>query len=227
MSRGNLIWIAEADDFADPEFLAAVTKPFRDNNTVLSYCQSRQVDENSCVLANDYVEYVSDVDQALWRNDYNRPGRVEIEEALSVKNTIPNVSGVVFRRDALMEVLEAHLEEMVALRNAADWLCYLRMMTKGSVNFTSRSLNNHRRHQRSTTLSASASDRRHLEEIVRMQQLAAGLATVSPERKAAGRRWSESVAKQFGIVPDKEMWVTVSDAEDRTGQPFEEKLGSE
>ena len=227
MSQGELVWIAEADDFADPEFLAEVTKSFLDKNTVLSYCQSRQVDENSHVLANDYIQYVSDVDQVLWRSDYNRPGLVEIEDALSVKNTIPNVSAVVFRRDALMEVLETHLDEMTALRNAADWLCYLRIMTKGSVNFTARSLNNHRRHQRSTTLSASASDQRHLEEIITMQHLAANLATVSPERKAAGRRWSESVAKQFGIVPDKEIWVTVSDAEDRTGQPFEEKLGSE
>ena len=200
MSRGELIWIAEADDFADPEFLAAVAKPFQDKTTVLSYCQSRQVDENSLVLTNDYLQYVSDIDQVLWSHDYNRPGRVEIEEALSIKNTIPNVSAVVFRREAIAEVLSDHLNEMVALRNAADWLCYLRMMTKGSVNFIARSLNSHRRHKRSTTLSASASDRRHLEEIIRMQQLAANLATVSAERKAAGRRWSESVAERFGIA---------------------------
>jgi glycosyltransferase involved in cell wall biosynthesis len=202
MSRGDLIWIAEADDFADPEFLAAVTEPFQDKTTVLSYCQSRQVDENGLVLSNDYLEYVSDIDQVLWRRDYNRPGLVEIEEALSIKNTIPNVSAVVFRREAIVEVLNDHLNEMVALRNASDWLCYLRMMTKGSVNFIARSLNNHRRHKRSTTLSASASDRRHLEEIIRMQELAANLATVSAERKEAGRRWSESVAEQFGIVEE-------------------------
>jgi O-antigen biosynthesis protein len=202
ISRGELIWIAEADDFADPEFLAAVTKPFQDKTTVLSYCQSRQVDENSFILSNDYLQYVSDIDHVLWRHDYNRPGLVEIEDALSIKNTIPNVSAVVFRREEIVEVLHNHLHEMVALRNAADWLCYLRMMTKGSVNFIARSLNNHRRHKRSTTLSASASDRRHLEEIVGMQQLAANLATVSAERKAAGRRWSESVAEQFGIAQE-------------------------
>jgi O-antigen biosynthesis protein len=190
----------EADGFADPEFLTGVVKSFLDKNTVLSYCQSRQVDENSDVLANDYIQYVSDIDQVLWRNDYSRSGRVEIEDALSVKNTIPNVSAVVFRRDVLIEVLDSHLGEMAALRNAADWLCYLRMMTKGSISFIARSLNNRRRHQLSTTLSISASDHRHLEEIARMQELAASLAPVSAERKAAGRRWRESVAKQFGLV---------------------------
>jgi glycosyltransferase involved in cell wall biosynthesis len=215
MARGELVWIAEADDFADREFLAEVTKSFRDRDIVLSYCQSRIVDENSTVVADDYLQYVSDIDQVLWRNDYKRPGRVEIEEALSVKNTIPNVSAAVFRRNALMEVLDAHLDEMTALRNAADWLCYLRIMTKGSVNFVARTLNNHRRHQHSTTLSASASDRRHLEEIIKMQQLAASLATVSPERKAAARRWRVSVAEQFGIVQHEEICAAVSDAKDR------------
>lgn len=225
MSRGELVWIAEADDFADPGFLAAVTRPFRNEETVLSYCQSRMVDENSLVLANNYLEYVSDVDQELWRNDYDRPGLVEIEHALAVKNTIPNVSAVVFRRDALMQVLEAHLDEMAALRNAADWLCYLRLTTKGSVSFIARSLNNHRRHRRSATLSPAASDRRHWEEIVEMQRLAASMATVRPERKAAARRWSQSVAEQFGIVESGR--VVATSAEGRPGAPSEGKFASQ
>ena len=34
----------------------------------------------------------------------------EISKYLSVKNTIPNVSAVLFRKDCLAEVLEQHLE---------------------------------------------------------------------------------------------------------------------
>jgi hypothetical protein len=225
MSRGELVWIAEADDFADPEFLAAVTKSFQDPSAVLSYCQSRQVDANGCVLANDYIQYVSDIDPGRWNNDYTRSGLAEIADALSVKNTIPNVSAAVFRRNILMEVLEANLDEMAALRNAADWLCYLRLMTKGSISFIARSLNNHRRHQRSTTLSASSSDRRHLEEIIRMQQLAASLVKVSPERQAAGRLWSKSVAEQFGVV-EYERVIAATSAEDGASRASDEKLGS-
>lgn len=198
LARGDLIWIAEADDFADPDFLAAVVTPFNEPDTVLSYCQSRQVDADGVVLADDYLDYVSDIDPLRWQRDYRRSGQEEIEDALSVKNTIPNVSAVVFRRDALAEVLHDHLDEMIALRNAADWLCYLRLMTKGAVSFTAASLNNHRRHARSTTLSAS--DRRHLDEIIMMQTFAGTLATSSPERQAAARRWRDEVAHQFGIA---------------------------
>jgi hypothetical protein len=208
-ARGDLVWIAEADDFAEPGFLAAVVAPHNDPDTVLSYCQSRQVDEDGIVLANDYIDYVSDVDPSRWQQDYHCSGKEEIEDALSVKNTIPNVSAVVFRRDALLEVLRNHLDEMTGLRNAADWLCYLRLMTKGSVAFTAASLNNHRRHKQSTTLSTA--DRRHLDEIIMMQELSDELATISPERKAAARRWRDDVASQFGIeIPDEALVVAAA-----------------
>jgi O-antigen biosynthesis protein len=200
LARGDLTWIAEADDFADPGFLAAVVPSFEDPETVLSYCQSRQVTEEGVVLADDYIGYVMDIDPLRWRQNYHGSGTAEIEDALSVKNTIPNVSAVVFRRDALAEVLRSHIDEMTKLRNAADWLCYLRLMTKGAVSFIAASLNNHRRHERSTTLSTS--DRQHLDEIIMMQELSRTLATISPERQAAARRWRDEVARQFGIRVD-------------------------
>jgi hypothetical protein len=209
LARGELVWIAEADDFADPGFLAATVEPFRDQRTVLSYCQSRQVDNEGNVLANDYIDYVSDINPVLWQQDYQRGGKEEIEDALSVKNTIPNVSAVVFRRRALSEVLQLHLDEMTELRNVADWLCYLRLMTKGSISFNATSLNNHRRHEASVTISAS--DRRHLQEIIMMQQLSSELATVSPERLEAARRWRGVVARQFGIDEQNEGFAAASD----------------
>jgi hypothetical protein len=177
-----------------------VVPSFEDPETVLSYCQSRQVTEEGVVLADDYIGYVMDIDPLRWRQNYHGSGTAEIEDALSVKNTIPNVSAVVFRRDALAEVLRSHIDEMTKLRNAADWLCYLRLMTKGAVSFIAASLNNHRRHERSTTLSTS--DRQHLDEIIMMQELSRTLATISPERQAAARRWRDEVARQFGIRVD-------------------------
>ena len=216
LARGDLIWIAEADDFADPDFLATVVPPFNDPGTALSYCQSRQVDEDGMILANDYIDYVSDIDPSRWQQDYHRSGKEEIEDALSVKNTIPNVSAVVFRRDMLLEVLRDHLDEMIGLRNAGDWLCYLRLMTKGSVVFAAASLNNHRRHNRSTTLSTA--DRRHLDEIIMMQELAAELATISSERQAAARRWRDAVATQFGIEKRDEGFVVAADVDHHVGQ---------
>ena len=198
LAEGDLVWIAEADDFADPDFLATALPPFEDPEVVLSYTESRMVDENGEVLAPNYLGYVSDISATRWTEDFRRPGPDEVAEALSVKNTIPNVSAAVFRRLALAAVLSGHLEVLAACRNVADWLCYVRLLMRGgTVAFAARVLNNHRRH--STSVTVSATDRRHLEEIVAMQDLVASTVRVAPETRAIAVQYRRVVADQFGI----------------------------
>jgi glycosyltransferase involved in cell wall biosynthesis len=199
LARGDVVWLAEADDFADASFLAATIKAFDNPEVVVSYCQSRQIDETGVVLAESYLDYVSDVDPLLWQANYCRPGRVEIEDALSVKNTIPNVSAVLFRREVLAHVLRKHAEEMATFPNVADWLCYIRVLSEGgSISFIATSLNNHRRHKTSVTLGSS--NLRHLEEISAINQLVAEMVPVRPDRLEAAKRWREVVAAHFGIA---------------------------
>ena len=198
MAQSELVWIAEADDFAEPEFLAGVLPAFEDPAVVLSYSQSRMVDGDGHMLAPDYLGYVADIDPARWTSDYRASGPDEVAGALAVKNIVPNVSAAVFRRAALTAVLDEHLEEMAACQNAADWLCYIRLLQDGgAISFTSRALNNHRRHAKGVTISNA--DRRHLDEIVAMQDLAAGVAPVSPATRATALTYREAVARQFGL----------------------------
>jgi glycosyltransferase involved in cell wall biosynthesis len=199
LARGDVVWLAEADDFADGGFLAATIRAFDDPDVIVSYCQSRQVDETGAAMAESYLDYVSDVDSLLWQKNYCRSGMVEIKDALSVKNTIPNVSAVLFRREALVRVLREHAEDLARYHNVADWLCYIRLLSQGgSISFTAASLSNHRRHTRSVTLGSS--DSRHFEEICAMQRLVAEMVTVPKERLEAAKRWRRAVAAQFGIV---------------------------
>ena len=44
ISTGDYIWIAEADDLSAPEFLEEVIKGFDESDTVISYCESKQID---------------------------------------------------------------------------------------------------------------------------------------------------------------------------------------
>ena len=200
LTTGDLVWIAEADDFAEPGFLESTVKAFANPQTVLSYCQSRQIDEVGNVLAEDYLDYVNGVDPNLWRSNYHRSGLVEIAEALSIKNTIPNASAVLFRRDALGRILNDHLEEMVALRNAADWLCYIRILEQGAIAFTAATLNNHRRHPHSVTLAAA--NQQHLSEIEAMQRLAASVTPVSQKYQLAAPKYLEAVVIHFNLIKE-------------------------
>src|SRR5499427_5693001 len=197
-AKGDLVWIAEADDFADPKFLATVGSCFVDLEVVLAYSQSQQVDTNGNIIARDYLVYVSDVDSDLWHADYRREGKIEIAEALSVKNTIPNVSAVLFRRTVLADVLKESLEELYNFRNVADWLCYVRMLQRGAVAFRAEALNYHRRHASGVTISSA--DRRHFEEIAGMHQIVEQTVAIRQEKRRAAQEWRTSVARQFGLA---------------------------
>ncbi|NDU91010.1 MAG: glycosyltransferase [Ferrovum sp.] len=169
MARGDLVWIAEADDLAEPSFLKAVLAPMADPAVVMGYCQSRQIDTDGRQLAASYLDYTKDVSEERWLRPYRVDGLDEIRTCMAVKNTIPNVSAVVFRRTALADALDRLLTELRTYRIAGDWLTYLAVLERGDVAFVPESLNLHRRHASSVTI---GSDRRpHMLEVLRVQRL--------------------------------------------------------
>jgi len=196
LARGDLVWIAEADDLAHPDFLTSTVAGF-ERGVVMSYCQSRQIDEHGTVLSNDYLDYVADLGARRWQTAYRTAGTEEIAQALFLKNTIPNVSAVVFERQALKAVLDDHGEEIMSYRNAGDWVTYLRLLEAGDIVFTPEALNDHRRHSNSVTIGNA--NQRHLDEIVKVQRMTIsrhGLGNTSAGRAAD---YARTVAKQFGL----------------------------
>jgi glycosyltransferase involved in cell wall biosynthesis len=187
LAKGDIVWIAEADDVADSGFLAATARAFDNSDVVLSYCQSRQIDSTGGVLHEDYSDYLDDFDPDRWRQDYCRLGTEEIIDALCVGNTIPNISAAIFKRTALADVLSERHQELSSLRIALDWGCYLYLLRRGSIAYTARVLNSHRRHQ--SSVRASTDGFRHLREIQQMQRLAATLVDLPPDRVIAARLW--------------------------------------
>lgn len=200
LARGDLVWIAEADDLADPDFLANVTAAFATPGTVMSYSQSRQMADDGVILCEHYLDYVADINAEKWTRSYHVDGREEIVAALFVKNTIPNVSGVVFRRDALLQTLQENHEEIVSFRNAGDWVTYLRLLEKGSIAFCPLALNSHRRHQSSVTIGNF--NLRQLQEIVQVQRDTIrrfGIGGVAEMRAAS---YAQKLYEQFGLAND-------------------------
>jgi glycosyltransferase involved in cell wall biosynthesis len=169
LARGEYVWIAEADDLAEPEFLTRMVEAMRDPAVVLGYAQSKQIDQDGKVIAGDYCDYTRDVSEDRWARPYCVPGWEEISQCLAIKNTIPNVSAVLFRRDVLLQVLEEHLEEVCSFRIAGDWVTYLAVLEKGNIAFVPDALNLHRRHRESVTLRGDHLP--HLREVLRVQSL--------------------------------------------------------
>ena len=197
-AQGEFVWIAEADDLSLPDFLKTAMDGFTSDETVMSYTQSKQMGDSGDIIDTDYLAYVSDIDDKKWRSHYKRSGRAEISEALSVKNSVPNVSGVVFRRDALVKILRAHMDHIRSFRVAGDWAAYVHLLGEGDIAYNARALNLHRRHSESVTLSKFTDA--EYKEIERMQAFIQTQVDVPPHLKTAASDYLAVLRKQFGLV---------------------------
>lgn len=198
LARGDYVWIAEADDLVEPEFLAEALSGFSDARVVLSYTESKQIDERGRVLAEDYADYVADISTTRWRHAYVAEGEEEIRTCLAVKNSIPNVSAVLFRREVLAEVLRTSIEEVKRHRVAGDWVTYVEVLRHGRIAYSPRALNRHRRH--STGLTISGFGRGQLQEILSVQQRVREQFSPEPETQAIAASYAERLFKQFGLA---------------------------
>jgi len=136
LARGRYVWIAESDDSARPGLLPTLVDVLeRHPHAVLAYCQSEMIDDRGTSLGLP-LEWTADISPDRWQQEYVAAGRDEIATALIHKNTIPNVSAVVFRNTPdLADVLDDRM------RLCGDWLAYVRLCERGAIAFSPRPLN--------------------------------------------------------------------------------------
>jgi hypothetical protein len=195
LARGDIVWIAEADDWASARFTKVAGAAFLDPKVVLSYSQSNQVTEDSTFLATHYLDYVADIDRERWRRPFVNDGKAELDEGFSVKNTIPNVSGVLMRRDAIAATFAAHFPEIRSYRVAGDWCAYAHIAALGKIAFDPRPLNYHRRHVGSVTVSHFT--QADWDEIARMQVRVRELGEVSPANVSKAKAYLDLLAERL------------------------------
>jgi glycosyltransferase involved in cell wall biosynthesis len=164
MAKGDYVWIAEADDLSEPIFLDEIMKKISlDEKIIMGYTQSKIIDEHGNITGNNYLFYTDKID-IIWRADYIADGRDEIERRLSIKNTILNVSAVVFKNNNLLD----NLKYVNKYNVAGDWRFYVDLLKNGGkILFISDSLNIHRRHINSVSKTLNA--QKQYNEICEMQ----------------------------------------------------------
>ena len=200
-ARGDYVWIAEADDLAYPNFLQSAMAGFeKDPDLIMSYTQSSQMGENGDILDPTYLQYVSDIDNQMWRENYMRTGADELRYGLSVKNSIPNVSAVVFHRESLLKVLRAHIDEIKSYRVAGDWATYMHILagnSAGKIAYHATPLNLHRRHADSVTIARFGEA--EFEEIKRLQVLMQSRVDVPQAYKQKAAHYLATLRAQFDL----------------------------
>ena len=143
LATGSYIWIAESDDFADSRFLEHMVAALDAHPGVgLAYCQSLLLNEVDQPVGS--AEKWSDhLAPGRWQADFVNAGLDECGRYLIHRNTIPNASAVVFRKDKFIEAGWA--EE--SMRLCGDWMTWARILFCSDVAFVARPLNCFRRHE--------------------------------------------------------------------------------
>jgi glycosyltransferase involved in cell wall biosynthesis len=135
-AKGDYIWIAETDDYADTGLLKELVSILDSHPSVgLAYCKSYRVDGQN---ARDFFSHSFDyIEKGRWNKDFINNGRDEIGNYLILGCTIPNASAVLFRKDLYHKVGGVD----AGMKQCADYLLWVKMLLVSDIAFYSKPLN--------------------------------------------------------------------------------------
>ncbi|MEK6480085.1 glycosyltransferase family 2 protein [Catalinimonas sp. 4WD22] len=206
LAKGKFIWIAESDDWADITFLEKLIKSInKGENIGIAYSQSYEINESDEVIASR-IEWTNDLsNHKKWVEDYWNLGVNEINENLCLKNTIPNVSAALIRRDAYISVGEADN----SMKYAGDWELYIKILMQFNIAFVSEPLNYNRRHDQSQRVKNTYT-KLAVKEILMILDKIEPILKESNKREAyklLSKRWASSLYHDASTYTIKEMWA--------------------
>jgi hypothetical protein len=195
LSTAEFIWIAKADDLSEPSFLSGlVALMAADPSISMGFCDSKFLDE--AALHTGYKPFLSIVEPDATSRSEVFDGYEFISRFLSIKNLIPNVSSVLWRRDALMRALAGCQTELDHYHVVGDWRIYLECLSApgAKLAFVSEPLNIYRPHPGGVTNSMDA--RQHLDEISDIHRLIRKRWPLPPVALASQAQYLEEFSQQ-------------------------------
>lgn len=147
-AKGDLVWMAESDDYCDSRFLETLVPFFSLPAVSLAYARTDFVQNGKKIWSIE--EYLNDLSPTKWHQPFIDTSQHFVANYHSVKNVIPNASSVLFRNRKCFDIL--HDETLRQLKLCGDWLIYLSILRGGLVAYSSKTTNYYRIHEKSTSL---------------------------------------------------------------------------
>lgn len=160
VAKGDLIWIAESDDYCELNFLEEMVSLFRRESVMLAFARSVFMQEGRQIWTTE--EYLSDLPQLAWDRPFTMTAHNLVNVGFGIKNVIPNVSSAVFRNVRVFSNEDNPIWEQMKL--CGDWLFYLNLIRGGCVSYTNQTTNYYRVHPQSTSLNIQKTDRYYEEQ---------------------------------------------------------------
>jgi glycosyltransferase involved in cell wall biosynthesis len=155
LAKGDIIWIAESDDWCSENFLETLI-PFFENEAIqLAYSRTVFMD-SSGEQQWSIGEYLHDIDSERWSGPIIDTANNMVADAFSIKNIIPNVSSAIFRNPGPLEILQD--PQWKNMRICGDWVFYLHLIRGGVMAYSPTACNYYRIHGENTSVNSYSED---------------------------------------------------------------------
>lgn len=147
LAKGKYIWIAESDDYAEPEFLERTTAALE------RYPSARVATTGSYFVDAEGKNTTMELDVfPLDDKEQFYTGQSYLQTKMLSINSVYNASMALFRREGCMDNLDMQYKSM---RYCGDWFFWIQQIQKGDVVQLHTKLNYFRQHAKSTTKEGS------------------------------------------------------------------------
>jgi glycosyltransferase involved in cell wall biosynthesis len=208
LAKGDYIWLAESDDYCEPNFLETLVPLLDENpNVGIAFAQSAIVDEKNNLINSFNENYKFIFKTNRWESDFVVNGKYECANYLIFSNTIPNASGALLRKSVYNQSGGAE----VGWRLNGDWFFYVKMLLISDLAFVAQHLNYFRMHQNTQRYKAMENHVVFDEIIHTLQFIEANVDVPLANSKKAYRNvaewWGGSLPKQkFSSTFLRENW---------------------
>jgi glycosyltransferase involved in cell wall biosynthesis len=210
LATGEYILFAGADDSCHSTLLEKLIEKLDHNPTVgIAFSQSWEINSQGQRLR-VMTQCTDDVNKDHWLQDYVNSGKDECRY-LMIKNTIPNASAVMLRR----QIFETAGKFDEKLRLVADWMLWAKMLLISDVAYVAEPLNYFRRHKKTVRSGSQAFGLHILEEVQVVAFIAENVLIQSAFSERAydriANRWVNSISRLVLTKPSlvKEKAVNV------------------
>lgn len=144
LAKGEWVWIAESDDWAEPTFLEKCLAYIKNyQNISVCFAGSCYVNREGAIIQQE-ADYWSKIKKQSRRVDYCFDGEEYIEHKLYWNNCIMNASGVLFRREYALKLQNS---PFLTMRYSGDWRFWTELAMLGNILEVREVLNHFRLHE--------------------------------------------------------------------------------
>ena len=159
-SKGDYVWIAEADDYENKNFLKTVVKPIKkDKDIIISYCDTAFINADGNIILKSIVPEIDIQETKHWKKSFVNSGLDEILKYSYLNCTIANVSSTLIKNGNYSK----YFKMSINYRQAGDWLLYVNIMRYGKIAYSNKALNYYRVH--GSNVSSTMNQEKHIKEI--------------------------------------------------------------